>query len=149
MQGEAFEKIMDEATAGSIQAAKSILVEPRFEAPSEQFATAISQFHERPTPNLKDCITNAINALEGVARVITAREAVLSTRLQGSLLREKIHPTLLETLSKLYAYRGSVTAHGQTGEQDQWCDIEEAEWVIGMCATTMVYLANKFPTAIS
>jgi len=147
--GSDFEKVMDEVTAGSIQAAKNILVEPRFEAPSEQFGIAVSQYHERPTPNLKDCITNAINALEGVARIITGQESMLSTLLQGSLLREKIHPTLLESLSKLYAYRGSVTAHGQTGEQDQWCDIEEAEWVLGMCATSMVYLANKFPPPIS
>ena len=147
MTGEDFERVMDEATAAQIQASAEVLREPRFEAPKEQFGLALSYFSERPLPNLKDSINNAVGSVEGVARIISGKPTwVLSRLLNAEPLRGKIHGTLRETLQKLYAFRGDVTAHGQTGTQVAFYDVHEAEWVLGMCATSIVYLANKFPS---
>lgn len=146
MTGEDFERVMDEATAAQIQAAKSILGEPRFEAPNDQFTLALTCFSERPEPNLKDSINNAIESIEGVARIISGQPGVLSRLLDAEPLRGKIHGTLRETLKKLYAFRGDVTGHGQTGTQVEFYDAREAEWVLGMCSTSIVYLSKKFPS---
>lgn len=145
--GSGFERVMDEAIAGSIQAAKNVLRAPRFEGPNEQFTLAINFFSERPEPNLKDCINNAAGAVEAVAKIIAGKpDMPLSTLLRREPLKSAIHQTLLDALDKIYAYRGAVTAHGQTGSQSEYYRTEEAELVLGMCATWMVYLSNKFPS---
>ena len=144
--GPGFEKVMDDTTAGSIQAAKSILREPRFEAPNRQFALAIKQFNERPEPNLRGCVTEAIESVEGVARIIMGKPSgLLPSLLNTEPLKGGIHPTLREALIKIYAYRGDVTSHGQTEVKEEWCGVEEGEWLLGMCANSIVYLSKKIP----
>ena len=85
--------------------------------------------------------------MEGVAKIIARKpDMPLSDLLKGDPFKSAIHQTLIEALDKIYAYRGAVTAHGQTGSQSRYYGTEEAEWVLGMSATTMVFLSNKFPS---
>jgi len=145
MDGVIFNRVMDSSTEDSIGASQTALAEPRFQAPKDQFNLAIKQFSERPEPNVKDCINNAIGALEGVAREVTGKAKVLSSLLNEEPLKSRIHPALREAMQKVYAYRGAVTAHGQTGAQSSSYGLEEAEWLMGMCATSIAYISKKFP----
>ena len=145
MDGEVFNRVLESSTEDSIGASQIALAELRFQAPKDQFNLAIKQFSERPEPNVKDCINNAIGSLEGVARVVTGKESVLSNLLNEEPLKSRIPPTLREALQKVYAYRGAVTAHGQTGAQSSSYGLEEAEWLMGMCATSIAYISKKFP----
>lgn len=145
--GSGIERVMDEATTGSIQAAKDVLGAPRFEGPRDQLTLAIKFFSERPEPNLKDSINNAVGAVEAVAKIIAKKpDTGLSDLLKGNPFRTAIHQTLLDVLDKIYAYRGAVTAHGQTGSQSEHCGNEEAEWILGICAMSIFYLGKKFPS---
>lgn len=150
MDGADFERVMGRSTEDSIAATQAILVEPRFQGPNEQFNLAIKQFNQRPEANYKDCITNAIESVEGVVRIVTGQQSgVLSALLNREPLKSRIHPTLRQTLQKLYAYRGDVTSHGQTGVQGSFYGAEEAEFVLGMCASSIEYLSKKFPNSES
>ena len=55
--------------------------------------------------------------------------------------KSQIHGALREVIGKVYGYRGNTAAHGQVGEST--VGIEEAEWVLVMCASTMVYIVRK------
>ena len=145
MNGADFNRVMDSSTDASVAASQTALADSRFQAPKAQFNLAIKQFSERPEPNVRDCINNAIGSLEGVARVVTGKEKALSSLLNEEPLQSKMHPTLREAMQKVYAYRGAVTAHGQTGAQSNSYALEEAEWLMGMCATSISYIVKKFP----
>ena len=146
MDGADFKRVMDSSTEDSIAASQTALADSRFQAPKDQFNLAIKQFSERPEPNVKDCINNAIGSLEGVARVVTGKIKVLSSLLNEEPLKSRIHPALRDAMQKVYAYRGDVTAHGQTGVQSSSYGLEEAEWLMGICATSIAYISKKFPT---
>ena len=146
MDGADFKRVLDSSTEESIGASQTALVDPRFQAPKDQFNLAMKQFSERPEPNVRDCINNAIGSLEGVARVVTGKESVLSNLLNEEPLKSRIHPALREAMQKVYADRGAVTAHGQTGAQSSSYGLKEAEWLMGMCATSIAYISKKFPT---
>ena len=146
MDGADFKRVMDSSSEDSIRASQTALAEPRFQAPKDQFNLAIKQFSERPEPNVRDCINNAIGSLEGVVRVVTGKQSLLSTLLNEEPLKSRIHPALREAMQKVYAYRGDVTAHGQTGAQSSSYGLEEAEWVLGMCATSIAYISKKSAT---
>ena len=91
-------------------------------------------------------MTDAIGAVEAVANIIAGTKGKqLSVLLDNHPFKSGIHGALKTMIDKLYGYRGNASAHGQVGESG--VGFEEAEWVVGLCASTIVYLAKKFPIA--
>ena len=146
MDEDRFERRHDSITEESLKAVFSVLIGPEFHGPDEQFGHAITALNARPEPNLRGCVSDAVGALEGVANIIAGTEGEqLNDLLKQSLYKTQIHGALLRVLDSLYGYRGNASAHGQVGESQ--VGFEEAEWVLRLCASTIVYLAKKFQHA--
>jgi hypothetical protein len=130
-----------------IEQAKSLLSDPRFLGPDEQFRKANQHMAKRPEPDTENCVKDAVGALEGIARIVTNQHTrTLGQILNREPMKSMVPSLLLAAIEKVYAYRGDEpgVAHGQTGPST--IGIEEADWVLSMCATSMVYLAKRFPS---
>ena len=128
----------------NIEAAHAVLMEPRFLGPDDQFQAAIDHLNRRPNPELRSCVTECIGSVEGVANIIAGTQGKqLSRLLATEPLKSNVHGALRKALDSIYGYRGNTAAHGQGGESE--IGIEEADFVLGICASTLVYLAKKFP----
>lgn len=125
--------------------AKSLLSDPRFMGPDEQFRKANQHLAKRPDPDTENCVKDAVGSLEGIARIVTKQpDRTLGQILNREPLKSMVPSLLLAAIEKVYAYRGDApgVAHGQTGPST--IGIEEADWVLSMCAATMVYLAKRY-----
>ena len=127
--------------------ARQVLRNPAYAGPDEQFEKAISFLNQRPNPDTANCLGDAVGAVEGLARIVTGKEKdTLSDILKkDTRFKSGIPGALLEMMQKLYAYRGDAegVAHGQTST-DKTPAVEEAELVLGISASCMIYLAKKF-----
>ena len=127
----------------SVAKARGILRDPDLAGPDEQFQKAIGFYNRRPDPDCENSVKEAVSAVEGVARVLTGNLKLTLSKVLAELKREQgVHPTLIQLLEKLYAYRGDAggVGHGLTGKQE--VRQEEAEFVLGVSASAIVYLAR-------
>ena len=132
--------------AEQIQEARVLMTGPRFEGPDEQFRRAINCLNQRPEPDEENCVKDAVGALEAVANVVAGTTAAqLNTLLNQEPFRSGIHPTIRQSIEKVYAYRGAApgVGHGQVGPSV--VGLEEAIWVLGTTAATIIYFVSKFP----
>lgn len=129
-----------------IEEVKGILADPRFAGPNDDFRKANGHLNEKPTPDTENCVKDAVGALEGVAKIITVQpNATLGDLLKKGRLKTDIPLHLNRLMNELYAYRSSEggVAHGKTGEST--IPIEEANFVLSACASSIAYLGQKFP----
>jgi len=143
LQGGLIERKHDPRTEESLKTAFVVLSDPRFQGPNEQFERAKQQLDARPRPLTRECVLNAVGAVEAVANIVSGTNGTeLSKLINQDPIKSGIHGALKTTLRAIYGYRGDTSAHGQEGPQE--VGYEEAEWVMGMCADTVVYLVKKF-----
>lgn len=129
----------------AIAEARGILRDADLAGPDQQFQKAIGFFSRRPEPDCENCVKEAVSAVEGVARVAFQDDSILLSEAIKRLKKERdVHPTLAGLLDKLYAYRGDAegVAHALTGEKE--VRVEEAEFVLGVSASAIVYLARLY-----
>lgn len=134
-------RVHEEAIAG----ARGILRDPDLSGPDEQYQKAIGFFNRRPEPDCENCVKEAVSAVEGVARVLLGDpKIVLSGATKLLPKRKDVHPTLVKLLDNLYAYRGDAEGVGHARTGDKEVRIEEAEFVLGVSASAIVYLARLY-----
>jgi len=129
-----------------IRGASTLLTNPRFEGPDEQFKKAINCLNQRPEPDEENCVKDAVGALEAVANIIAGTtEVQLNTLLNQEPFRSGIHQTIRQSIEKIYAYRGAApgVGHGQVGPSV--VGVTEAIWVLAATAATIIYFVSKFP----
>jgi hypothetical protein len=129
-----------------IQEVHTLLANPRFEGPDEQFVKAVNYLNKRPDPDEENCVKDAVGAMEAVANIIAGTTGVqLNTLLDREPFRLAIHPTIRQAIAKIYAYRGAApgVGHGQVGAST--VGLAEATWVLDTSAATILYFASKFP----
>jgi hypothetical protein len=139
------EKVGARVQEAAIAEARGILRDPDLSGPDEQYQKAVGFFNRRPEPDCENCVKEAVSAVEGVARVLLNDNSVVLSDAIKRLKKEKdLHPILVKLLSDLYAYRGDAegVAHALTGDKE--VRIEEAEFVLGVSASAIVYLARLF-----
>ncbi|MSQ33079.1 MAG: hypothetical protein EXR60_01450 [Dehalococcoidia bacterium] len=128
-----------------VERARVLLQDPRFAGPDQQFQRALGAFNTRPEPDCANAIKDAVGALEGTARIVTGDlKSTLSDILKANqTLKSMVAPQLYPIFEKIYAYRGAEegVAHGQT--QSLALSVEDAELIIGVCASLIIYLAKK------
>jgi hypothetical protein len=127
--------------------AKGMLADTKYVGPNEQFRKANGHLNEKPHPDTENCVKDALGALEGVAQIVTDKPRAPFGDLIKGPLKTRIPLHLLGALEKLYVYRGNEpgVAHANDGESS--VGLAEAEWVLGMCATGIVYLGALPPEA--
>ena len=128
-----------------IREARVLLTNPRFEGPDEQYKRAIDCLNQRPEPDEENCVKDAVGALEAVANIVAGTAGVqLNTMLNQEPFRSGIHPTIRQSIEKIYAYRGAApgVGHGQVGPSV--VGVSEAIWVLATTAATIIYFVSKF-----
>ena len=143
------ERVGARAQEKAIAEARGILRDPDLSGPDQQFQKAIGFFNRRPEPDCENCVKEAVSAVEGVAQVLLEDDSLTFSQALKRLRKHKdVHPTLLVLLDKLYGYRSDAegVAHALTGEKE--VRIEEAEFVLGVSASAIVYLARLFGRAV-
>lgn len=140
------ERVIPGPISNAVKEARHLLEETRFEGPDNQFAKAIEFINRRPDPDEENSVKEAVGALEGVANIVSGKTNLqLNTVLHQEPLKSQIAPTVRAAIEKLYAYRGAAAgvAHSQVGPTT--VDIAEALWALGVVATSIIYIAKKFP----
>jgi hypothetical protein len=124
---------------------RQVLQSPEYLGPNDQFEKALSFLNQRPNPDTANCVKDAIGAVEGLARIVSGNnKLILSKILDSEPFRSEVHGALREMIQKLYAYRGDAegAGHGQTLPNQ--ISLEDAELVLGVSASCIIYLAKKF-----
>lgn len=124
--------------------AKGLLAETKYAGPNEQFRKANGHLSEKPEPDTENCVKDAVGALEGVANIVTGQpNQTLGGLLSNGYLRPLLPDKLHGVFERLWAYRSSEPGVGHANTGTSTVGVEEAEWVLAMCATSMVFLAKK------
>jgi hypothetical protein len=100
---------------------------------------ALGDLSRRPTPDVTGAIQHSMVALECVARDVCGdRKANLGDILKryGGL----IPPPLDEAVAKVWGYASENARHIREGREPSF---EEAELVVGLCASVSTYLVKK------
>ena len=89
----------------SIADARSILTAPRLSGPDRQFQDAVLAFHKRPNPNLEHAVSLALNAVEGVTKIVLGEDHVtLGQGLKRVMEKHQMHGAIVAAVSALYGY---------------------------------------------
>lgn len=129
----------------SIGSARIILRNPELQPVDEAFQKAIGHYQRRPEPDWDNAVKDAVGAIEGLARILTAHpKEVLSDQIKIIQREKGIDPLLAEMLQKLYAYRGNKPGVGHGKAVGTGTTPEEAEFVMGTSASAIVYLARLY-----
>lgn len=109
------------------------------------FLTASNELHEaikdlsrRPSPDVTGAIQHAMASLECVARDLTGSKETLGAWIKRN--RTVFPSPLAETTETLWGYASN---HGRHLKEAEEASLEEAELVLGICATLGSYLAKK------
>lgn len=133
----------------AIADARGILHDPELKGPDEQYQKAIGFYNRRPEPDCENCVKEAVSAVEGVARIVLGDHSITLSDALKRLRKEKdVHATLISMLEKLYAYRGDAEGVGHALTGDKEVRNEEAEFVLGVSASAIVYLARLFGRSV-
>jgi hypothetical protein len=136
--------------AEQIKRTSVLLTDPKFKGPDEQFAKAIQHLNKRPDPDEENCVKDAVGAMEAVANIIAGTTGEqLNKLLEKEPFKSGVHPTLRQSIEKIYAYRGAApgAGHGQVGPSV--VELADAEWVLATSAATILYFAHKFHKPVS
>ena len=129
-----------------IQEVRALLTNPKFKGPDEQYEKALGYLNRRPEPDEENCVKDAVGAMEAVANIIAGTDGVqLNTLLDREPFRSSIHPTIRQSIEKIYAYRGAApgVGHGQVGPSV--VGLAEARWALATSAAIILYFVSKFP----
>ncbi|MBI4295299.1 MAG: hypothetical protein HY669_03940 [Chloroflexi bacterium] len=122
---------------------KELLQHPNLMGPSQQWDKALEHLSKRP-PDAENCIKDAVGALEGLARILSAKPSdTLGQIIKPLGTQLGVHPALTSAVSSVYGYRGDeqAIAHGATSALQDL--VAEAEMVLHWCAAAMLFLAKK------
>ncbi|MBR0793961.1 hypothetical protein JQ615_01015 [Bradyrhizobium jicamae] len=110
----------------------------------EHMGSAIALFSQKPNPDYRNSIKEAISAVEAVARVITGMpKATLGEALKELSSKIAIHPSMKEAMNKLYGYTSDASGirHAQRGESD--IDEAEAKFMIVTCSAFVNFCVQR------
>lgn len=128
---ESFEAVVDNA--------KNALEETRRLTANNEIHEAVLDLSRRPKPDITGAIQHSMASLECVARDVCGdQNATL-----GDILKRYsglIPPPLDEAVKKAWGYASENARHIREGKEP---DYEEAELLVGMCASLTTYLVKK------
>lgn len=106
---------------------------------SKELHQAISDLSRRPAPDPTGAIQHAMASLECVARQLTGDHQATLGRIMNDH-RMLISPPLDQVVIKTWAYASEFGRHIQEGREPSF---EDAELVVGLCASVSSYLIKK------
>lgn len=128
-----------EAIQEAVNTTKSLLNSTGFKTAQQELHEALMDLSRRPDPDISGAIQHSMAALECVAReVIGNPKATLGEILKrNSILIPK---PLDDAVAKAWGYASEHARHIREGRLPSY---EEAELIVGLCASVSTYLVKK------
>jgi hypothetical protein len=138
------EKVGSGFIDAQIKEVRYLLKEPEFKSADELFEKAIKALNERPNPDMENCIKDAVATVESVGKIIRKDKNDRIDNIVKEAIQKEVIPRLLgDPIIKLYAYRGNEPAVAHGGIEPSKVTIDEAEFVLAMSASIIIYLVKK------
>jgi len=129
----------DEGLEVNLHVAHQTLEQKDMRTASGEIHEAITDLSRRPNPDITGAIQHSMAALECVAREVSGESGTTL----GQILKqypELIPKPLNKSVEKAWGFASEMGRHLQEGRIPGY---EEAELVLGICASVSVYLAKK------
>jgi len=138
-------------TQKNIQRVGTVLNDPNMSGVREHYNKARRFFDQRPKPDVKNCVKEALCALEACIEILTPKSASKDfakaiRQLEGN--DHKCIPSpIAQGMIKLYAYRGSGQGVAHAALKGSRVSDIDAELVLSLVASYITYLYDifKFP----
>lgn len=128
---ESYEQLVAEAT-DTLKAAKMPTAQ-------SELSEALKDLSRRPTPDLSGAVHHAMAALECVAREVTGlQKATLGQIISGA--KNPLPKPLDEAMEKVWGY---ASEHARHGRENRSISRAEAQLVVGLSSSIIVYLLHK------
>lgn len=116
-------------------------------AGSRNHYTKALQFFRHPTkPDYENSVKEAVCAVEAAGKALfpSAKAATLGdlTKWFSNTKDYDIPKALIKTIEGIYAYRSGGNGVGHGGAQGGAATVEVAEYVLGVCASQIIYLVD-------
>jgi hypothetical protein len=109
---------------------------------------AVKFFNERPSPDVHNCVKEAICALEAFAEIIFGKKAAKSfdevIRSREGNAEGKIPPSIGESIIRLRAFRGNAQGVAHAALEGSFVGVIEAELTLSLVASYITYLNDRF-----
>lgn len=136
-------------TRSQTNAAGQVLGDVRLRPARDHFNKALKYFHDPRNPDYENSVKEAVSAVESVAKALWpdlgSDYDKLLKRLSG-VTPETLPAPILDTLAKLYAFRGSGTGVSHGGSKGGAVTPEITEYVLATSASQIVLLYRFFQT---
>jgi hypothetical protein len=137
-------------TRKSLQRVSSVLSDPHYSATRSHYNKAVKFFNERPEPDVKNCVKEAVCSLEAFTEILFGKKAAKDF---DAIIRSKqghkegeIPPTIADGIIKLRAFRGNAQGVAHAATFGGYVGDIEAELVLSLVASYITYLYDRFPT---
>lgn len=130
-----------EGPQASVNAAKAALAAESKQTAAGELHEALVDLSRRPTPDVTGAVQHAMAALECVARDVTGHQKATL----GEILQRcpgLIPKPLDAAIEKAWGFASEYGRHIREGRDP---DRDEAELIVGLCATVVTYILRKKP----
>lgn len=128
----------DEGLDAILAVAAQTINQNGYQTASSELHEAIVDMSRRPTADVTGAIQHAMASLECVARDLTNSKETLGKWIERN--REAFPPPLDKATELLWGYASNHGRHLKEGDE---ASFEEAELILGLCASLGNYLAHK------
>ncbi len=121
---------------------ESLSLPEKFSGARRHIEDALEKLSQRPTPDFRNAIKEAISAVESAARVVTGKEkATLSDALKVLEKKGKLHPALKRAWEKLYGYTCDEGGIRHAMVEEPNIDFATAKYMVVSCAAFVNFLS--------
>lgn len=135
-------------TQKGFQKASAVLADERYSPARKHYNNAVKFFNERPEPDVRNCVKEAVCALEAFVEILLGKKAAKNfeevLRSKKGTGEHEIPPTLVDSIIKLRAFRGDAQGVAHAALEGSSATIIEAELVLSLVASYITYLNDKF-----
>jgi hypothetical protein len=115
-----------------------------FSSAASHMKTAVSLFSQKPSPDYRNAIKEAISAVEATARIVTGHQkATLGEALKRIDDKMTIHPALRDAMNKLYGYSSDEGGIRHALLTESTVDEAEAKFMIVACSAFVNFCVQR------
>lgn len=124
----------------------ALALRDRFKSAREHLHNALQQLAQKPDPDCRNAITEAVSAVESAARVVSGNlKATLADALKALDKNGKVHPALKDAWLKLYGYTSDEQGLRHAMTEESAVDFPTAKYMVVSCAAFVNLLSTLPP----
>ncbi len=140
--------VIDPAEVAEIEGAVGKATATGLDGARLHIETSLGLFGQRPQPNYRNAVKEAISAVEAVVKIINGtRGGGLHEALQTVSAKIEIHPALKAGLEKLYAYTSDGDGIHHVILEEANVDEADARFMIVTCSAFVNFLIVRADAA--